>query len=120
MRALLIFVMFSAVSVFAGSRCTSVDIAQFSADPVPPYGDAHFASFRVTRADLNTILDTYHEIAPDIWLHHYSHVARGDRTGTITLKDGRIIKWLVRPGGLATLRSADGATHYLAREMPGI
>lgn len=120
MRASLLLLMFAAASTFAESPIPSADVAQFTADPLPHRGDQHFRDFKITRAELNTILDTYHEVSADIWLHRYSHVYGGDRTGTITLKDGRTIKWLVRPAGLATLTLPNGFTHYLARERPNI
>jgi hypothetical protein len=99
----------------------SVDVVAFTADPVSPdNSDAHFKDFQITRSSLMTILDSYHEVPSDVWAHRYSHVAGGDRTGTITLRDGRIIKWLARPAGLATLIFPDGGKVYLARERPSI
>jgi len=86
--------------------------------PSPAYADQHFASFTVTRVQLAEILDSYREVSGEVWRHRYAHVQGGDRTGTIFLKNGQKLKWLVRPGGLATLTGPDGVTHYLARELP--
>jgi hypothetical protein len=40
-----------------------------------------------------------------------------DRTGSLTLKDGTAVRWMVKPGGLATLSTPDEKTIYLAREL---
>jgi hypothetical protein len=93
-------------------------ITTFSADPVPPEPSGDFKDFRVDRADFIKILDSYFTVNRDQWLHHYSHVAFGDRTGTAALTDGTALKWLVRPGGLATVTLPDGTTLYLAASKP--
>jgi hypothetical protein len=120
MRTFFLLTIFGALSAFAASSVSSADVAQFTADPISIHADRHFVDFKITRAELDKILDTYHEISADVWMHRYSHVLGGDRTGTITLKDGRMIKWMVRPAGLATLTLPNGVTHYLARELPNI
>ena len=49
------------------------------------------------------------------WRHVYSHVAFGDRTGRLTLRDRTVLRSLVRPGGLAYLEWPDGHKTYLVR-----
>ena len=92
------------------------DIAAFAADPIAPAPSEHFKAFKITRVDLETILTTYHQVGEEHWKHGYSHVAFADRTGHVTLKDGRTIRWLVRPGGLAWLQFPGGTRLYLAAE----
>jgi len=91
------------------------DIAEFKADPLP--ARTHFNDFKVERKDLEEVLRKWYQVSENHWRHGYSHVAFGDRTGTIKLKDGTTIRWMVRPGGLATLTFQDGTALYLAREL---
>jgi hypothetical protein len=88
------------------------DIELFYPDPVRDGG--YFKDFKVGKADLVKILRDYLVIPKQDWLHHYSHVGQGDRTGTIFLRDGTRIRYMVRPGGLATLTFLDGRKLYLA------
>lgn len=104
----------------APPRCAS--IAAFTVDPPPPRGlspndpqETHQQSLETLRADLCRVLDAYHEVTPQRWQDNH-HVAGRDRTGTITLKDGSVLRWLMRPGGLATLTRADGVTIFLSRQ----
>lgn len=90
------------------------EIEQFTADPVRP--DVHFKDFKVDKADLLKILRDYQVIPKQDWKHGYSHVAGEDRTGTIRLRDGTKIEYMVRPAGLATLAFPDGRKLFLARE----
>jgi hypothetical protein len=89
------------------------EIEQVTADPVRP--DVHFKDFKVDKANLLKILRDYHVIPKQDWKHGYSHVAGEDRTGTIRLRDGTKIEYMVRPGGLATLAFPDGRQLFLAR-----
>lgn len=91
------------------------DIAEFKTDPPP--ARAHFKDFKVERKDLEDVLRTWHQVSQEHWQHGYSHVAFGDRTGTIKLKDGTTISWMVKPGGLATLAFQNGTKMYLAKEL---
>ena len=91
------------------------DIAEFKADPF--HARTHFKDFKVERKYLEDILRTWYQVSQEHWRHGYSHVAFGDRTGTIKLKDGIIIRWMVKPGGLATLTFQDQTVLYLAREL---
>ncbi len=92
------------------------DIAEFKADPIP--SGTHFPEYRIDRKAIDVVLTTWHQVSRDQWHHQYSHVAGEDRTGTIKLKDGTTIHWMVKPGGLATLSLPKGKTVYLAREQP--
>ncbi len=91
------------------------DIIEFSADSHPARNP--FKDFKVERKDLEEVLSTWCRVSQEHWQHGYSHVAFGDRTGTIKLKDGSAIKWMLRPGGLATLTFQDGTVLYIAREL---
>jgi hypothetical protein len=91
------------------------DIAEFKADPVS--ARTHFKDFKVERKELEDILLTWYRVSQEHWRHGYSHVAFADRTGTIKLKDGTVIRWMVRPGGLAKLTFQDGTALYLAKEL---
>ena len=92
------------------------DIAEFKADPVP--SRSHWPEYRIDRKVFDRVLTTWHQVSRDQWHHGYSHVAGEDRTGTITLKDGTTIHWMVRPGGLATFSLPNGQTVYLAQSPP--
>ena len=91
------------------------DIGEFKPDLVS--ARTHFKDFKVERKKLEDILLTWYRVSQEHWRHGYSHVAFGDRTGTIKLKDGTAIRWMVRPGGLARLTFQDGTTLYLAKEL---
>ena len=93
------------------------EIERVTPDTVAPGPIDHFKDFRIGRADVLEILRKYHRVAEEEWLHNYSHVAFGDRTGTLTLRDRSIVRYMVRPGGLATLSFADGRKLFLAREV---
>ncbi len=91
------------------------DIAEFKANPISRL--AYFRDFKIERTDLENIITTYHQISEEHWLHDYHHIAMNDLTGIIILKDGTEIKWMVRPGGLATLTYPNGQIIYLAKEL---
>jgi len=91
------------------------DIAEFKPDLVS--ARTHFKDFKVERKELEDILCTWYRVSQEHWRHGYSHVAFADRTGTIKLKDGTAIRWMVRPGGLAKLTFQDGTALYLAKEL---
>lgn len=93
----------------------SEDIAEFKADSISEL--AHFKDFKIERGDLEDIIKTYHQISEEHWLGGYHHIAMNDLTGTIILKNGTEIEWMVRPGGLATLTYPDGRIIYLAKEL---
>ena len=59
-------------------------------------------------------------ISASQWRHVYSHAAFGDRTGRLTLRDRTVLRWLVRPGGLAYLEWPDGRKTYLVRWRGGV
>jgi hypothetical protein len=106
--------------VVAGQKKTPLrvpaekDIEQFYPDPVRR--GFHFKDFKIDRADLVKILRDYHVVPKQDWKHNYSHVGLADRTGTIVLRDGAKIQYMVRPGGLASLTFFDGRKLFLARE----
>jgi hypothetical protein len=89
------------------------DIECFYPDPVRP--NTYFKNFKVDKADLVTIFRDYQVMPKQDWKHGYSHVGGGDRTGTIVLRDGTRIQYMVRPGGLASLTFFDGRKLYLAK-----
>lgn len=91
------------------------DIVEFKADPPPTR--TYFKDWSVDRPQIEVILSTWHQVSQDDWHNRYSHVANEDRMGIVMLKDGSLIKWMVRPGGLATLTLADGKIVYLAKEL---
>lgn len=101
--------------VTSSARPKPADIIDFKANLVPSKG--HFKHFKVGRNDIEEVLSKWYQVSQEHWQHGYSHVAFGDKTGTIKLKDGRSIRWMVRPGGLAELAFEDGTTIYLAREL---
>jgi len=91
------------------------NIVEFKANPISKL--AHFKDFKIGREDLEDIINTYHRISEEHWRHGYHHVAMNDATGIIILKDGTEVKWMVRPGGLATLTYPDGRIIFLAKEL---
>ena len=70
---------------------------------------------RVSCDDLLAFLAKAKAVSKDSWLHDYSHVASSDYTGTITLRTGERVRWLIRPGGLGRLTFADGRELFLVR-----
>jgi hypothetical protein len=92
------------------------EVKKFVADPLPKYASSQFKNFIITRKIFETILKSYHEVTKENWEHGYSHVGLADRTGYIILDDGRRIKWMIRPGGLAWLEFSNGKRLYLAKE----
>ena len=94
------------------------DVREFVADPVPESMPDTFKDFKVTAKDFTAILRGYVEVDKQRWLHRYSHVAFGDRTGHVVLEGGEKIRWLVRPGGLAWLEFPGGEKMYLVRGEP--
>ena len=92
-----------------------LDIARFVADPIP--AKSHWPDYKITRQILDEVLTKWHQVSEDQWQHGYSHVAMEDRIGTIKLKDGITVQWMVKPGGLATLEIDNGAKVYLAKEL---
>ncbi len=91
------------------------DIVEFKADPPPTR--TYFKDLVIDRNQIEIIISAWYQVSQDHWQHGYSHIAHEDRTGTLALKDGSLIKWMVRPGGLATLTLADGKIVYLAKEL---
>lgn len=94
---------------------SAAQIAGCQADPVATASNGYFAKLRVTCPDFLEFLSQADVVSREQWLHNYSHVGDGDRTGRLTLHDGRELRWLVRPGGLAYLEAANGGRVYLVR-----
>ncbi len=92
------------------------EINEFVADPIPFAASSHFKDFKIAQKDLEGILKNYFQVEEEHWRHGYSHVAFGDRTGHVILHDGRKLKWMVKPGGLAWLEFPTGKKMYLAAE----
>lgn len=91
------------------------DVKEFVADPIPSSRSFdYFRDFKVTQYDFAGILEAYFEVDEERWKHLYSHVAFGDRTGHVILSDGRKIKWMVKPAGLAWLEFPSGQKMFLA------
>ncbi len=115
--AIVLTVMSGATALHAEDRRPSpTDIKEFVADPIPALGSDYFKDFKVTQKYFNSILKGYFEVEEQYWKNGYSHVAFGNRTGHVTLKDGSKIKWMVKPGGLAWLEFPDGKRMFLAAE----
>ena len=93
-------------------------IVAFGVDALP--STTHFKNFVVGQRELEEILRTWHSVSKDHWLHGYSHVGGGDCRGTVTLRDGTVVKWLVRPAGLAAFKYDQGQTVYLVKEKQPI
>lgn len=92
------------------------DVKEFVADPIPSHLPGDFKDFKIAQTDLAAVLRDYVQVSEDHWKHRYSHVAFGDRTGHVVLKDGRKLKWMVKPGGLAWLEFPRGFRMFLAKE----
>jgi hypothetical protein len=94
---------------------TAAQIANCSADPVARTSEGQFSNLNVTCSDVTEFLGAADVVSEWQWLHGYSHVAFGDRTGRLTLHDGTELHWMIRPGGLGYLEFADGRNVYLVR-----
>lgn len=88
------------------------EIEQVSADRVGRVNTSK--NFKLDKADLLKILHDYHVIPKQEWkrIPHYFE----ERTGTIRLRDGTRIEYMVYPAGLGTLTFPDGRKLYLFRE----
>ncbi len=84
-------------------------------DPVATTSGGAFSSLRVSCDDVLEFLAKGKVVSESQWRHEYSHVAFGDRTARLTLRDRTVLQWLVRPGGLACLEWPDGRKTYLVR-----
>lgn len=91
------------------------DIKSLVSDPIPI--NSHWPDFKITLEMLEEVLDEWHQVSKEQWLHGYSHVAMEDRTGRMILKDGETINWIIKPGGLATLVTGNGTKVFLAKEL---
>jgi hypothetical protein len=89
-------------------------IASCVVDVKPPQTGA-WKPPEVTCKEVLAFLATAKVVSKDSWLHNYSHVAMADYTGTITLRTGETVRWLIRPGGLGSLRFQGGAELFLVR-----
>lgn len=97
----------------------SIDV--FHPDPVRDI-DQQFRDFVIGLPQLKTILTESRQITRYEWHHNHSHVFGGNREGTLLIRDApklrslgtTRIRYLVTPGGLATLEFADGRKIYLA------
>ncbi len=94
---------------------TVEQIASCRTDPVARTSAGHFSNLSVTCSDVNEFLEAAEVVSEWQWFHGYSHVASGDRTGGLTLRDGTELRWMIRPGGLGYLEFVDGRKVYLAR-----
>lgn len=90
-------------------------IDRCEADPVTGTSGGAFSRLRVSCDDVLEFVAHAKVVSESAWRHEYSHVAFGDRTGRLTLRDGTVLRWLVRPGGLARLDWPDGRATYLVR-----
>ncbi len=94
-----------------------IDYKEFISDSKPPAFSGNLDSVRVEQKDLDVIMTRYHVVHRDRWWNNYSHVSGAERTGRLILKDGRVVSWMVRPGGLATLELPNGEVIYLANSV---
>lgn len=92
---------------------STAQIASCSADPVVRTAPGYFTNRSVSCADVNELLSKAHVVSERQWLQEYSHVAFGDRTGRLNLRDGTVLRWMMRPGGLAYLEFENGRKMYL-------
>lgn len=96
-------------------------IEVFHPDPVRDI-DKQFKDFVIGLPQLKTIFTEYKQITRCEWQHNYSHVLGGNHEGTLLLRDSpnvlsrgtARIRYLVTPGGIATLEFVDGRKIYLA------
>jgi hypothetical protein len=88
------------------------EIEQVSADRVGRVDTSK--NFKLDKAELLKILRDYYVIPKQEWkgIPHYFE----ERTGTIRLKDGTRIEYMVYPAGLGTLTFPDGRKLYLFRK----
>jgi hypothetical protein len=94
---------------------SATQIDRCEADPVAGTSGGAFSRLRVSCDDVLELLAHAKVVSESEWHHEYSHVAFGDRSGRLTLPDGIVLTWLVRPGGLAYLEWPDGRKTYLVR-----
>lgn len=71
------------------------------------------ARHKITEDDVRAMLRDYQQMTREEW-RMFSHVAGGDVSGWLILKDGSCVQWMMKPGGLGWLRFADGRTVYLS------
>jgi hypothetical protein len=105
-----------AAPVFAGEPKlpTAGQISKCRADPIAMTLNGYFSSFKISCAEVRAFLFKAEVVSEWQWLHNYSHVAFSDRKGHFILRDGSVIQWMIRPGGLGYLEFVDGRKLYLA------
>lgn len=93
------------------------DIVAFEVDPVQPRQRPGVSDFDVSLDDLEQVLTTYQVVTEARWRADYHHVAFTDRTGTLSLRDGTTVTWLVWSGGWLKIErcAADGQEHACPR-----
>jgi len=89
-------------------------IASCTVESEPPRAGA-WTPPQITCETVLAFLTQAKVVSKDAWLHNYSHVALADYTGRMTLREGGIVRWLIRPGGLGTLTFPDGKELFLVR-----
>ncbi len=92
---------------------TADQIVSCQTDAAPAHAHDLAASVGTGCRDLAVFLADAHAVGKRRWLHGYSHVALMDRSGRILLRDGRTLRWMLRPGGLGYLEDARGGRTYL-------
>ena len=93
----------------------ATQIDRCEVDPVATTSGGAFSSLRVSCDDVLEFLAKGKVVSASQWRYVYSHVAFGDRTARLTLRDRTVLQSLVRPGGLACLEWPDGHKTYLVR-----
>src|SRR4029079_16934338 len=90
-------------------------IDRCEADPVTGTSGGAFSRLRVSCDDVLEFVARAKMVSESEWRHEYSHVAFGDRTGRLTLRDGIVLRSLGPPGGLSRPDWPDGRATYLVR-----
>ena len=98
---------------FVEGQLSARDIIEFRADPIPEH--SHFPEYRIDLAIMDEVLSKWYQVTEHQWMHNYSHIAGEDRTGTMKLSSGSIVRWMVKPGGLAILTYPDNSSVHLAQ-----
>ncbi len=67
-----------------------------------------------TIKDLVDIIDNWTQVSEYEWTYSYSHVANNDSYGIMKLNNGKIIRFMIRPGSLAYFTFSNNEKIYMA------
>lgn len=78
------------------------------------YWQRRYQPRKLSQQQVRRALTTWRRVSPEAWGQAERSPWQGDRSGTLTLTDGRTVRWRLRPDGLARLTFPEGAVVHLS------